>query len=247
MASSFFVNALQVDFEFVLAMEHTGMVVAGTVISFVANRKLALMKDVFAEAFGLLIEVMASFLDIPTQTVVDMRSRFSGSVVPIRGPNKKKEMKMEYHLLHDIVAKALCAKAGSFDMVTGEKFDQMVAITAELKLSVLLERLVKADLGESVKLHTQKVLNNKSVHNYIKKNLNVVPAGESSKQTEDKASGTEGGQSQMAKPMEKGSGNNVQARIQDAPAKSKSGTSSDTDSCPLAKLKRGSAKRKLVV
>ncbi|KZV28600.1 hypothetical protein F511_38379, partial [Dorcoceras hygrometricum] len=33
-----------------------------------------------------------------------------------------------------------------------------------VQLSVLLNRLVKADLGESVKLHPQKVLTNKSVH-----------------------------------------------------------------------------------
>ncbi|KZV45279.1 hypothetical protein F511_06797 [Dorcoceras hygrometricum] len=74
-----------------------------------------------------------------------MRKRFSGSDVPFRAPNKKKEMKMEYRLLHDIVAKALCAKASSFDMVTSEKFDLMVAITAGLKVKwaqVLFQVLV---------------------------------------------------------------------------------------------------------
>ncbi|KZV23576.1 hypothetical protein F511_32863 [Dorcoceras hygrometricum] len=115
MAASFFVNLMQVEFESVLAVEHTGMVrmfntledtglkgflvasgsvyessileffanakvITGTVISFIANRKLALTKDVFAEAFRLW------------------------------APRKKKEMKVEYMLLHDIVAKALCAK-----------------------------------------------------------------------------------------------------------------------------------------
>ncbi|KZV40674.1 hypothetical protein F511_18430 [Dorcoceras hygrometricum] len=90
---------------------------------------------------------------------------------------------MEFPLLHDVVAKAFYAKEGSFDMVTSEKFDLMVTITAGLivnwvqvlfqvlvamvnnpnrqsqgfavQLSVLLERLVKADLGEVVKLHPQ--------------------------------------------------------------------------------------------
>ncbi|KZV46103.1 hypothetical protein F511_31537 [Dorcoceras hygrometricum] len=37
----------------------------------------------------------------------------------------------------------------------------------------------------------------------IHQNLSVIPAGESSKPTEDKASGTEGGKSHMTKPVEK--------------------------------------------
>ncbi|KZV29336.1 hypothetical protein F511_16713 [Dorcoceras hygrometricum] len=41
---------------------------------------------------------------------------------------------MEFCLLHDIVAKALCVKAGYFDMVTSEKFDLIVVITAGLKV-----------------------------------------------------------------------------------------------------------------
>ncbi|KZV17396.1 hypothetical protein F511_43031 [Dorcoceras hygrometricum] len=195
MSAFFFVNAMQVDFESVLAMEHTGMakmfkyledtrlkvfleasgsvyeaavveffanekVIAGMIVSFVGNRKLALTKDVFAETFGLPTEGLA--------------------------PNKNNEMKMEYLLLHDIVAKPLCAKAGSFDVVTSEKFDLMVAIS------------------DGFKVNWAQVLNNKSVHTYIKKNLNAVPTGESSKETKDTASGTAGGQSQMTKTVEKG-------------------------------------------
>ncbi|KZV40232.1 polyglutamine-binding protein 1 [Dorcoceras hygrometricum] len=71
-----------------------------------------------------------------------------------------------------------------------------------VQVSVLLEQLVKVDLGESVKLHLQKVLTNKSVHTYIKKNQDVKPTGESSKQTEDTSSETEGGQSKLTKPLE---------------------------------------------
>ncbi|KZV55542.1 uridine-cytidine kinase C-like [Dorcoceras hygrometricum] len=188
MTASLFVNEMQVDFASVVAMENTEMArMFKTLEETWIKGKLALTKDVFAQTFGLPIERMASFLYIPNQTAVEMRGRFSGSDVPFREPNKKKEMKIEY----------------------SEKFDLMVAITAGLKvnwaqvlfqvltamvnnptrqsqgfavqLSVLLERLVKADLGESVKLHPQKVLTNKSVHTYIKKNMGVVPAGETSK------------------------------------------------------------------
>ncbi|KZV49302.1 hypothetical protein F511_23448 [Dorcoceras hygrometricum] len=190
-------------------------VIAGTIVSFVANRKMVITKDVFAEAFGLTTEGMVGFIDIPAKSVAKMRMRFSGTDFPFRASNKKKEMKVEYRLLHEIVAKALCTKAGSFDVVTSEKFDLMVAISAGLKMnwgyflfqtlvamvytpnkqsqgfavqmSVLLEKLVKTDLGESVKLHPQKVLNNRSVPTYTKKNPAVVPDGESSKASGDTA------------------------------------------------------------
>ncbi|KZV32695.1 hypothetical protein F511_14468 [Dorcoceras hygrometricum] len=150
---------------------------------------MVLTKDVFTEVFGLPTEGLTNIMDIPKDTVVEMQSWFSGSDEPFRAPNKKKGMKMEFLLLPDIVAKALCAKAGSFDTVTSEKFDFMVVITTGLKfngaqvlfqvllgmvnnpkrqsqgfavqVSVLLEKLVKTDLGDSVKLHPQKVLTNK--------------------------------------------------------------------------------------
>ncbi|KZV56824.1 hypothetical protein F511_25870 [Dorcoceras hygrometricum] len=61
-----------------------------------------------------------------------------------------------------------------------------------VQVSILLVNLIKADLGESVKLHPQKMLTSKSVQIYIKKNLEIKLAGESSKQTEDTASNTEG-------------------------------------------------------
>ncbi|KZV51988.1 hypothetical protein F511_11887 [Dorcoceras hygrometricum] len=51
----------------------------------------------------------------------------------------------------------------------------------DVQLSVLQLNLLKADLGESAKLHPLKLLNSKSVHTYMKKNLGVGPAGETSK------------------------------------------------------------------
>ncbi|KZV18123.1 ABC transporter B family member [Dorcoceras hygrometricum] len=93
------------------------------------------------------------------------------------------------HLLHDIVAKSLCAKAGSFDTVTCENFEFMIAISA-----------VKVDLGASIKLHPQKVLTSKSVQSYIKKNQDIAPEGETSKRTKDTASNNEGSETQPTQP-----------------------------------------------
>ncbi|KZV38383.1 hypothetical protein F511_13954 [Dorcoceras hygrometricum] len=110
-------------------------VIAGTIVSSVGNRKMVLTKDLFTEVFGLPIEGQTNLMDIPKDTVVEIGSLFSGSDDPFKAPNKKKGMKINFHLLHDIVAKALCVKAGSFDVVTSEKFDFMVAITAGMKVN----------------------------------------------------------------------------------------------------------------
>ncbi|KZV50611.1 hypothetical protein F511_14614 [Dorcoceras hygrometricum] len=65
---------------------------------------------------------------IVSLVVIEIRRQFSWSDEPFKAPNKKKEMKIEFRLLHDILAKALCAKAGSFDQVTSEKLDIMIEI-----------------------------------------------------------------------------------------------------------------------
>ncbi|KZV38282.1 pentatricopeptide repeat-containing protein mitochondrial [Dorcoceras hygrometricum] len=117
-----------------------------------------------------------------------------------------------------------------------------------VKLSVLLERLVKADLGESVKLHTQKVLNNKSVHTYIKKNLNVALPKEPEKAAVEKLKKKKERVGKMVKKQKVIVQQPVEARSQVALARSMSETSLDADSCPLAGINKCSgAKRKMVV
>ncbi|KZV16814.1 hypothetical protein F511_18607 [Dorcoceras hygrometricum] len=191
-----------------------------------------------------------------------MKVLYSASEAPFKHSNKKNDMKVEYRLLHDIVAKSLSAKAGSFDVVTTEKFEMMVAITAGLKvnwahvlfktlvamvsspgkqspgntvpLSILLEKLVKADLGVSVDLNLLKVLNHNSVLTYMKKNQAASQAGEGSKTSGDKT---------VVEPkLEKVEKNKKEIVM----------TSLDGDMCPLATLGVGKtgeagAKHKLVI
>ncbi|KZV36756.1 hypothetical protein F511_38466 [Dorcoceras hygrometricum] len=111
MVASFSVNAMQVDFASVLAMEHTGMVrmfmsleetrlngflevsisvfygavtefftnskvIGGKILSFVANRKMVITKDIFVEAFGLPTEGIVSIIDLPAPIFAKMRMRF---------------------------------------------------------------------------------------------------------------------------------------------------------------------------
>ncbi|KZV40705.1 hypothetical protein F511_32591 [Dorcoceras hygrometricum] len=110
-------------------------VLAGKIVSLVGARNIEITKDTFIEVFGLPSEGLTTFLTILKETVIEMRRQFSGSDESFRAPNKKREMKIEFRLLHDIVAKVLCAKAGSFDQVTSEKLDIMIAITVGLRVN----------------------------------------------------------------------------------------------------------------
>ncbi|KZV41977.1 hypothetical protein F511_32089 [Dorcoceras hygrometricum] len=184
MASSLFVNTLQVDFESVFAIEHIGMtrmfksledtalkyflkgttfvfenvvieffvnakVIAGTIVSTVCNQKLIITEDLVSTTFKLPTEGIIGLGDIPKETIVEMSSRFSATDVPFRAPSKKREMQIEYRLLHDIVAVTI--------------------------------RYCPANLC-------------------TQKNQDITPAGESSKRIEDTASNTEGGETQLEQP-----------------------------------------------
>ncbi|KZV30299.1 hypothetical protein F511_36475 [Dorcoceras hygrometricum] len=143
-------------------------------------------------------------------------------------------------------------KSWSFDQVTSEKLDIMIAITTRLKVnwaqilfqvllnmvktpkrqsqgfaiqvSALMQHLVKENLGEWVKMHPHKVLTSNSVHTYIKRNSDIKQTGESSKQNE------------VAEPRQKKqkvSTQTVEARRKVATTNFDSEESSETDSCPL--------------
>ncbi|KZV30049.1 hypothetical protein F511_28140 [Dorcoceras hygrometricum] len=159
-------------------------VIDGTIVSTVCNRKLVIMEDMFSATFKLPIEGVTSIGGIPKETIAEMRRRFSATDMPFKISSKKREMSFENRLLHDIVAKSLCAKAGSFDTVTCEKFEFMVAISAGLSVNwgrILFQQ------GYTV----PKVFTNKSVQRYINKNQDIAPEGETSKRAEDTASNTD--------------------------------------------------------
>ncbi|KZV45830.1 Pkinase-domain-containing protein [Dorcoceras hygrometricum] len=80
------------NFESVLVMKHDGMAKMFKCLEdtgLCGPRKMALTKDVFTEVFGLPTEGLKTFMDIPKESVVEMRSLFSSSDEPFREPNKK--------------------------------------------------------------------------------------------------------------------------------------------------------------
>ncbi|KZV22883.1 hypothetical protein F511_08863 [Dorcoceras hygrometricum] len=171
-------------------------VIAGTIVSTVFGQNLVVTEEIFSRTFKLPTEGMQNFSGIPNERITEMRTMFSAITVPFQCSGKKKDLHFEYRLLHDIVAKYLCEKAGSFDKVSCENFEVMVAISAGLsvnlsrilfqrllamvqnprkqsqgftvQISILMELLVRADLGTTNKLHVKKVLTSKQVETILR-------------------------------------------------------------------------------
>ncbi|KZV34125.1 glutathione reductase, cytosolic [Dorcoceras hygrometricum] len=134
--------------------------------------------------------------NVPKDLVYDARSIFSKS-----GACKKRKMKYEFCLLNDILPKSVTVKAGSFDVVTHERFLLMTAINFGLKINwskflfdilkemvtksskkakgfaaqicVLLKSAPNLSLGEAKTVPPQKILTVKTVGTYVAKNKNI--------------------------------------------------------------------------
>ncbi|KZV49511.1 hypothetical protein F511_36223 [Dorcoceras hygrometricum] len=106
-----------------------GSVRDGLVVSTVNGVTVEISEQLLAETFELPVEGLTNLSEIPKDIVFDARSIVSLSGEPVSTSGKKREMKIEFRLLCDILAKTISVKAGSFGAITQEKFLMMAAIT----------------------------------------------------------------------------------------------------------------------
>ncbi|KZV38867.1 hypothetical protein F511_06925 [Dorcoceras hygrometricum] len=162
------------------------------VVSIVHGVTVEISEQLFAETFELSVECLSELSEIPKDLVFDARNIVSLSGEPVSMSRKKKEMKFEYRILCDILAKTISVNAGSFDALTMEKFMMLTAIICEVKInwnrvlfnilkdmvtagsrqakgyavqiSLLLENVPNFELGESSEFPSSKILTDKTVH-----------------------------------------------------------------------------------
>ncbi|KZV34512.1 hypothetical protein F511_27861 [Dorcoceras hygrometricum] len=144
-----------------------GTVRGNTVVSTVKGVTVNISEDQFAGVFDLPTEGLTSVNDFPANLINEGKSVFSEKGELIKTSCKNKEMKMEFRLLKDILAKAITAKVGSFD-----------AITQESSTQSLLDGVPDLTLGESKALPPLRILTFKSVS----KNKSVLTASEEVKE-----------------------------------------------------------------
>ncbi|KZV50084.1 hypothetical protein F511_20587 [Dorcoceras hygrometricum] len=178
-----------------------GSVRDGLVVSTVNEVSVEISEQLLAETFELPVEGLTDLLEIPKDLVFDAKSIVSFSGEPVSISGKKKEMKIEFCLLCDIMAKTISVKAGSFDAITQEKFLMIAGITCGVKvnwnmilfnilkdmvtpgsrqakgyaiqISLLLENVPNLELGEYSEFPSSKILTEKTVHRYISLNDKV--------------------------------------------------------------------------
>ncbi|KZV56829.1 hypothetical protein F511_18009 [Dorcoceras hygrometricum] len=167
----------------------------GLVVSTVNGVSVEISEEVFAAMFELPVEGLTDLSEVPKNLVFDARSLFSISKEQVSISSLKKAMKIQYRLLHDILAKTIYVKAVSFDFMTRDKFMLMTAITFDVKINwssllfgvlremvtpgsrqakgyaiqicVLLRNVPGLELGESKTFPIHRVLNERTVHRYV--------------------------------------------------------------------------------
>ncbi|KZV23042.1 2-like [Dorcoceras hygrometricum] len=141
------------------------------------------------------VDGLGDLSEMPKDVVFDARSIVSLSGEPISLSGRKNQMKFEYRLLCDIMAKAISVKAGTFNAITVEKFSLMTAVVCRIKMNwakflfSILKKMVTSgskqakgfaiqisllqanfpslELGESSEFPASKVLTKKTVHRFV--------------------------------------------------------------------------------
>ncbi|KZV33582.1 dystroglycan-like [Dorcoceras hygrometricum] len=206
MASSLISNSHHVDFDSVFGMDDATITQMFELLIATGLKDFLVCPAVYYEAA--LIEFfengyvredgmvgLTDVSDVLKDLVFDARSQFSESEEQVSISCFKKEMKIEYRLLHDILAKTLFVKAGSFDAVTHERFMLMTAITFDVKINwgsmlfgvlkakvtpgsqqakgyaiqicVVLSKVPGLELGESNPFPIHRVLTERTVHIFV--------------------------------------------------------------------------------
>ncbi|KZV41230.1 hypothetical protein F511_42875 [Dorcoceras hygrometricum] len=182
-------------------MDNAGMVatfeslVASGLHGFLGRKLVEISEEVFSRTFQLPVEGLTDISEVPKDLIFDDRTEFSFTGERLTTSCKKRELKIEYRLLCDILEKSITVKAGSFDAVTHERFLMMTAIfggvsvnwgrllfkifkdmvTPETRqargyavhICILLKNVPNLNLGDSKEFPPLKILTARTVGRYI--------------------------------------------------------------------------------
>ncbi|KZV19393.1 hypothetical protein F511_04254 [Dorcoceras hygrometricum] len=172
-----------------------GLVRNGMIVSTIQGILVEISEEFFAAEFELPMEGLTDLSEVPKDLVFDARRIFSESKEQVSTSCKNREMKIEFRLLGDILAKTIYVKDGSFDAVTHKRFLLMTAITCGVKINwsslvfdilkdmvtpgsrqakgyaikicVLLKNVPGLEIGESRAFPSSRILTEKTVQRYV--------------------------------------------------------------------------------
>ncbi|KZV38004.1 splicing factor 3B subunit 1-like [Dorcoceras hygrometricum] len=121
-----------------VAFFHNALVRENSMVSTIQGKSVEITEEQFSGIFELPTEGLYDLSEVPKDLIFDARSIFSKSGEQVQTSCKKRKMKYEFRLLNDILAKNVTVKAGSFDVVTHERFLLMTAIHCGRKINRVL-------------------------------------------------------------------------------------------------------------
>ncbi|KZV38573.1 hypothetical protein F511_04278 [Dorcoceras hygrometricum] len=142
-----------------------GSVRDGMVVSTIQGKTVEITEEVFTGTFELPTDGLTDLNEVPKDLVFYARSIFSFSGEQVSTSCKKREMKIEFRLLSDILEKSIFVKVGSFDAVTHEIFLMMAAINGGIQINWSREfvareadRMVESGSDTDEEIVTDKVI-----------------------------------------------------------------------------------------
>ncbi|KZV28253.1 hypothetical protein F511_02123 [Dorcoceras hygrometricum] len=157
---------------------HSTSVRDNKVISAVQGKYIEISKELFAGIFELPTDGLTDMGKVPKDFVFDARRAFSADGKQLKTSCKKREIKIEFRLLNDILAKTVIVKEGYFD--AGYPSADMVTPASKkargfaVQICIILKGAPDSDLGESKAFPPLKILTAKTIGTYVAKNKNIT-------------------------------------------------------------------------
>lgn len=188
-------------------------IIHGSIACTFKNVEYTISQKLFADTLELPSGGIEKISDIPDGNSDMWKLGFSLSENPISIPGEKQDLKPEFRILANIVAKSLLARAGAYDKITLEKFQYMALIASRILVDwsgILFNTLLDmvrgkgrsegfalqicyilsnlgVELDEMEPLHSKKYLNAATVADCLKRNS----SGSSSVKKDPKPQGKE--------------------------------------------------------
>ncbi|KZV25817.1 hypothetical protein F511_33702 [Dorcoceras hygrometricum] len=115
------------------------------VVSTVNGVVVEISEKLFAETFDLPVDGLEDVSEMPKDKIFDARSIVSMTGEPVSLSGRKNQMKFEFRLLCDIMAKDISVKAGSFNAITVEKFSLITAVVCSVRMNwaIIIQQVIE--------------------------------------------------------------------------------------------------------
>lgn len=119
----------------IFAFDHSYVSADGKILLDISGHSVTVDEEYFSNMFKMQKEGISSFTDVSYIEIEEMQVLFSATGNAFKISEQKRDLKFDYQVLANIVAKGILSKACSFAFVTLEKFQVITAIVKGVKVN----------------------------------------------------------------------------------------------------------------